>query len=61
MKIKIAGYPAEKAGYLYQGEGEIVRVVKTKLGGWLLFHNAATTYCNSGDSVMILDEEFIES
>lgn len=60
MDIEVAGYPGEKDGWPYTATGKIIDVVKTSLGGWLLFYNADATPGNSGSCIMVTDEDFLK-
>jgi len=59
MAVEISGYPGEKSGYAYTHTGRIADVVKTKLGGWLLFYDVDCTRGNSGSPIRITDEKFL--
>ena len=41
--VSVAGYPADKGGYLYEHTGPVVSVCKTKLDGYIIAYNVDTT------------------
>jgi len=56
--IEIAGYPGEKKGYPYTSTGTIVAVKKSKVGGYVLWHDVDCTAGNSGSPIIINDERW---
>jgi len=61
MTIEVPGYPGEKDGCPHTHEGTIVRVTKTRAGGWILMHNVDCTCGNYGSPIMITDKRYLEA
>lgn len=59
-QAEIAGYPAEKPKRhkAYRGSGKIFKVIKTKLGGYVLTYDIYTSLGMSGSPIFIKDKAF---
>jgi len=61
MELQIVGYPGDqdKKGFAYMHQGPVAEVVKTQLGGYVLYYDIDTTPGNSGSDVSLLDEDLV--
>jgi len=60
MTVELVGYPGEKKGHPFTHTGKILDVVKSDLGGWVLWYNADATPGNSGSAIYLTDEKYIK-
>jgi len=60
LKIEVVGYPGELNGYPYYHEGQVVKALKTKQGGWLLYYDADCTPGNSGSPIYATNKAWIQ-
>jgi len=60
LKVEVVGYPGELNGYPYYHDGRVVKSLKTKEGGWLLYYDADCTPGNSGSPIYATDESWIK-
>jgi len=56
----VVGYPAELKGYPYYHEGQIVKSLMTKAGGWLIYYDVDCTPGNSGSPIYVTDQSWIK-
>jgi len=60
LKVEVVGYPGESNGYPYYHEGRVVKALKTKAGGWILYYDADCTPGNSGSPIYATDQNWIK-
>jgi len=60
MTIEVMGYPGEKKGYPYTHTGQILDIVESDIGGWVLWYDVDTTPGNSGSPIFLTDEKYLK-